>query len=156
MKGRAHGQSILYVIVLMPTLLLILALSVQVAMVQLNLARLRSAVDLAGVGAASAVDASYYAETGRLRLDRPTAALVAREFLARNLKPIDPGGQVASSAEIAIINDVPARDPYSGVALDRPAVCIRARLPVPAGLLRLVGTPAWLTVTVAGDAELRS
>jgi hypothetical protein len=156
LNGGRRGQSVLYVVVLLPVLLLILALSIEVGTIQITNVRLRSAVDLATVSGASVVDPLFYGQTGRLRLDRNGAAVVAREFLARNLLAIDPDRRVATSAEITIVNDVPARDPYTGTLLDRPAVCIHARLPVRAGLLRLVGTSAWVTLTASASAELRA
>ena len=156
MRGARRGQSVLYVLVLMPSLLLVLAWSVEIALLQLASVRLRSAVDLASVGGASVVDAAYYGQTGRLRLDVRPAVAAAREILARNLLAVDPERRTADSADITVLNEVPARDPYSGVLVDRPAVCIRARLPVPAGLLRLIGTPRWVTITATADAELRS
>jgi hypothetical protein len=151
-----RGQSILYVVVLLPTLLLVLVLSVQIALLQMSARRLTSALDLASVGGASAVDTAYYAETGRLRLDSRQAVMAARDQLARNLAGIPFGRPAAMSAEITVLDQVPGRDPYSGVLLDRPAVCIRARLRVDAGLLRLAGAPHWLTLTRSADAELRS
>ena len=156
MKTARRGQSVLYVVVLMPLLLLILAWSVEIALLQVAVVRLRSAVDLASVGGASVGDAAYYGQTARLRLDERPASRAAREILARNLLAIDPERRTAASAEITVLNDVPARDPYSGVLVDRPAVCIRAHLPIPAGLLRLVGAPPWVTITATADAELRA
>jgi hypothetical protein len=155
LKRATSGQSILYVVLLLPVLLLILSISIQIALLQLNALRLRSALDLASVGGASAVDTAYYAQTGRLRLDPGRAAGAARDLLARNLAGVTSGRSTALSAEITVLNEVPARDPYSGVVVDRPAVCIRARLPVAAGLLRLAGAPPWLTLTRSADAELR-
>lgn len=144
----------------MPMLLLILAMAVEIAAVEMTSLRLRSAVDLAGVDAASMVDANYYARTGLLRLDVVRARVVARDFLDRNLRAVRGAGaladQVAADAEIIVINDVPARDPFSGTLLDRPAICIRARLPVSAGLLRMVGAPAVLSVSAESAAELRT
>ena len=156
MKRATRGQSILYVVLLLPALLLILAISIQIALLQLNALRLRSALDLASVGAASVVDTAYYAQTGRLRLDPRRASAAARELLVRNLASVTFGRSTALSAEITVLNEVPARDPYSGIVVDRPAVCIRARLPVAAGLLRLAGAPPWLTLIRSADAELRT
>jgi hypothetical protein len=156
LKRATRGQSILYVVLLLPALLLILAISIQIAFLQVSALRLRSALDLASVGAASVVDTAYYSQTGRLRLDPRRAAAAARELLVRNLASVALGRSTALSAEITVLNDVPARDPYSGVVVDRPAVCIRARLPVAAGLLRLAGAPPWLTLTRSADAELRT
>jgi hypothetical protein len=155
LKGEGRGQSVLYIVLLLPTLLLVLALSLEIALLQVAGIRLRSALDLASVGGAAVVDADYYRQTGRLRLDSRRAALAAREILARNLSDAAAGPDAASSAEITVVNQVPARDPYSGAAIDRPAVCIRARLLVNAGLLRLVGVPAWITLTRSAEAELR-
>src|SRR2546428_9967677 len=109
----------------MPTLILIFALAVDMAALQMEKLRLRYAVDLATVTAATAVDASYYSHTGRLELDPPAATDAAREYLLRNLSGM-PGitapASIAAAAEISIINRTPAIDPYTGGRLDRPAV----------------------------------
>lgn len=156
MKRAQRGQSIVYIVLLLPALLLVLATSIQVALLQASALRLRSALDLASVGGATVVDTDFYARTGRLRLDSRRAATAARDLLARNLAGITFGRSIALSAEITVLNEVPARDPYSGVVVDRPSVCIRARLPVAAGLLRLAGAPPWLILTRTADAELRT
>jgi hypothetical protein len=72
----------------MPTLILIFALAVDMAGLQMQKLRLRYAVDLATVTAATSVDAPYYSRTGRLQLDPSSAAATAREYLDRNLAGI--------------------------------------------------------------------
>ncbi|TMF87791.1 MAG: hypothetical protein E6I07_07005, partial [Chloroflexi bacterium] len=69
----------------MPTLMLVFALAVDIATLQMEKLRLRYAVDLAAVTAASAVDIEYYSRTGRLQLDPDAATATAREYLLRNL-----------------------------------------------------------------------
>ncbi|TMF19727.1 MAG: hypothetical protein E6I31_13360 [Chloroflexi bacterium] len=83
--SRSRGQSVLYAVVLIPTLMLVFALAVDVATLQMQKLRLRYAVDLATVTAAMAIDSEYYSRTGRLQLDPTNAALTAREYLLRNL-----------------------------------------------------------------------
>ena len=155
---RSRGQSILYAVLLMPTLILVLALAVDLASLQMQKLRLRYAVDLATVTAATAVDEPYYSQTGRLRLDPALATATTRDFLLRNLTGM-PGvpepAQVAAAADITVINQTPAADPYTRALLDRPAVCARIRVPYRFFLLGWIGLRV-VDVTVAANAEIRT
>ena len=155
---RTRGQSLLYAVLLMPTLMLILALAVDVAGLQMQQLRLRYAVDLATVAAATVVDTTSYSRTGRLQLDPVAAATTTREYLLRNLAPMSNAEQavaVAASADIAVINQLPTVDPYTGRPLDRPAVCARIREPYRMSLLGWIGLGV-VEVSVAADAEIRA
>lgn len=159
MKLRAtdRGQSILYAVLLMPTLFLIAALAIDLAGLQLERLRMEYALDLATVTAANAVDPISYSRTGILHLDSTRAEIVAREYLLRNLRssPSTPDPeQVAGSAEITVVNTVPARDPYRALLLDRPAVCARIQVPYRFLLLGWIGLHT-TTITVAAGAEIR-
>ncbi len=158
-----RGQSVLYTVLLLPTLILVFALAVDVGSLEMQKLRLRWAVDLATVGAATAVDGAAYARTGRLRLDPEAATAVARGYLYRNLARLGTsvGGEagatmIANEAEVAVINDVPARNPFTGATLDRPAVCARIRVPYRTGLMRGFGLPDHVQLTLAADAELKA
>ena len=155
---RTRGQSVLYAVLLMPTLILVFALAVDMASLQMQKLRLRYAVDLATVTAATAVDDRYYSQTGRLRLDPALATLTTRDFLTRNLTGM-PGiaapAQVASAADITVVNQTPAADPYTRALLDRPAVCARIRVPYRFLLLGWIGLRV-IEVTVAANAEIRT
>lgn len=159
MKPRANrrGQSILYAVLLMPTLFLIAALAIDCARLQLERLRMEYALDLATVTAANAVDPISYSRTGILHLDATRAELVTREYLLRNLRSsmtIPDAEQVAGSAEITIVNTVPARDPYRALLLDRPNVCARIRVPFHFLLLGWIGMHT-TTITISADAEIR-
>jgi len=155
---RSRGQSILYAVLLMPTLILVFALAVDLASLQMQKLRLRYAVDLATVTAATAVDEPYYSQTGRLRLDPAIATSTTRDFLMRNLTGM-PGvpepAQVAAAADVIVVNQTPAADPYTHALLDRPAVCARIRVPYRFLLLGWIGLRV-VDVTVAANAEIRS
>jgi hypothetical protein len=155
---RSRGQSILYAVLLMPTLILVFALAVDLASLQMQKLRLRYAVDLATVTAATAVDEGYYSQTGRLQLDPVIATATTREFLMRNLTGM-PGilapAQVAARADITVVNRTPAADPYTHARLDRPAVCARIRVPYRFALLGLIGMNV-VDLTVTADAEIRT
>lgn len=159
--GRAvkrRGQSVLYAVLLMPTLFLVFALAIDIAGLQLDRLRLGYALDLATVTAATAVDRSGYTQTGQLRLDPTAATAITREYLIRNLRglPDTPRPErIVSAAEIAIVNQVPARDPYSGMLLDRPAICARIRVPHYFNLLGWVGISA-TTISLTATAEIRT
>ncbi|TMB68481.1 MAG: hypothetical protein E6J51_05905 [Chloroflexi bacterium] len=155
---RSRGQSVLYAVLLMPTLILVFALAVDIASLQMQKLRLRYAVDLATVTAATAVDERYYSQTGRLQLDPALATSTTRDFLMRNLTGM-PGipepAQVAAAADITVVNQIPAADPYTRVLLDRPAVCARIRVPYRFFLLGWIGLRV-VDLTVAANAEIRT
>ena len=155
---RTRGQSVLYAVLLMPTLILVFALAIDLASLQMQKLRLRYAVDLAAVTAATAVDEPYYSQTGRLRLDPVLATSTTRDFLMRNLTGI-PGisepAQVAAAADITVVNQTPAADPYTRALLDRPAVCARIRVPYRFFLLGWIGLRV-VDLTVAANAEIRT
>jgi len=156
--NRIRGQSVLYAVLLMPTLMLIFALAIDVAGLQMQTLRLRYAVDLATVAGANVVDRAFYTQTGRLRIDQIGATATTREYLLRNLSGIpdvDNMSAVASSADVAVVNRTPAADPFTGTRLDHPAVCARIRVPYRFSLLVWIGIrQAMLTVTAS--AEIRS
>ena len=155
---RARGQSALYAVLLMPTLILIFALAVDLAGLQMQKLRLRYAVDLATVTAATLVDAPYYSRTGQLRLEPATATATARDYLARNLAGtpgIESPAATAAAAEISVVNRTPAIDPYTGRRLDHPAICARIRVPYRFTLLGWIGLNR-VALTIAADAEIRS
>lgn len=156
-----RAQSTLYVILLMPVLLMVVSLVADVGSLQVETVRLRWADDMALVDAVTEVDANHYAATGELVLD-PASQAVYRAYLVPNLVPLrgQMGGgatpeSVARDAELAVINSVPASNPFNGHRLDRPAVCARIRVPIRTGLLSLAGLSATQTLTVTGDAEIR-
>ena len=153
-----RGQSVLYSVLLMPILILVFALAIDIGGLQMQKLRLHYAVDLATVTAATDVDTSYYQHTGRLLLDAETATTTARNYLLRNLSGLadiqDPAG-VAAAAEITVVNRVPALDPYTGMRLDRPAVCARIRVPHRFDLLGWIGMSS-VDLTVAANAEIRT
>ena len=157
-----RGQSALYAILLMPTLLMVLSLVADIGSLQVDRVRLSWAQDMALVDAVTEADPAYYAETGKLRVDAE-AANVYRQYLALNLEPMR--GQmaagatpdsVAAAADVVIVNFTPAANPYSGHPLNRPAICARLRMPLRTGLLAMAGFNPLQTLTVVGDAEIKA
>jgi uncharacterized membrane protein len=146
----------------MPVLLLVMSLVVDVGSLQVERVRLRSAQDTALVDAVTEVDAANYAATGRLQIDG-RAVDVFRAYLAANLTSmrallVDAGASpeaVAATAEVVILNQVPATDPFTGVTVDRPAICSRLHAPLRTGLLHLAGLSQVQTLTVSGDAQMK-
>ena len=158
---RPSGQAMLATILTVPTLLLALVLVVQLGLIMAERQRLQAALDLAALAGTAMVDGSQYGSSGQVALDPLRATRDARATLERNLalgssSEVAGAAQVAASAEIWVVNDVPARDPFSGLLLDRPAIAIRVREPFQAGLLRLAGLTPRLMLTVTSDAELRA
>jgi len=157
-RARCRGSAVLYAVVLSPVLMLGLALAVQLGALQLERQRVRSAVDEAAVTAAAAAAVSG-ASAG---VDRARAAALLRGALATALRPLEGelGGAgadvVAAGAEVAVLDEVPAPDPFAtGAVVRRPAIEARVRVPLRTGLLRVAALPPTLTVTVVTGAELR-
>lgn len=145
----------------MPILLLMLALVADVGSLQVEKVRLRWAQDMALVDAVTEIDPAHYAATGQLQVDS-TAVDVYRAYLVANLAPMRgllAGGatpeSIARQAEIAVVNSVPAENPFTGRALDRPAICARMRVPLMSGLLHLAGLSNEQTLTIEGEAEIK-
>lgn len=153
-----RGQSVLYAVLCFPVLLLIFAFAIDLGLLQLDNLRLRYALSLSTVTAATNVDQAFYTATGRLRLDPAVATSAARRSLYQNLtglpEPID-ASTLAANAEIRIINQVPALDPFSGSILDRPAICARIRVPHRFTMLGWIGL-SQVETTITADAEIRT
>jgi hypothetical protein len=71
------------------------------------------------------------------------------------MRGIDAPAQGAAAADITIINQTPAADPYTHARLDRPAVCARIRVPYRFFLLGWIGLHV-IDMTVAANAEIRT
>ena len=156
---RRRGQSILYVILLMPAMLIILSLTVDIGQLQFQRLRLRTALDLATLSGAASVDRTYYANTGRLRFDPGVALLTTRAYLQRNL--VESLGEqqatyVADAAEISIVNVTPASDPFTGMRLDRPSIAARIRAPYRLSLIGFLGGFGSGSISLASNAQIRS
>ncbi len=162
LRRRSGGQSVVYAVLLLPVLMLILAIVTDIGALQMQKVRLRSALDMAAVDAAQEIDAEHYARTGTLQLDTVRAEAAARRFLVYNLEPLQHqlGGRdvvetVAREADIAIVNEVPARNPFTRVTLERPGVAARMQVPIKTGLLHLIAIRDTVTLTIAVDAEIK-
>jgi uncharacterized membrane protein len=158
LKSR-RGQSILYVILLMPAVLIILSLTVDVGQLQFQRLRLRHALDLATLSGAASVDQTYYARTGQLRLDPEVAMTMTRNYLQRNL--VESLGErqaayIADTAELAVVNVTPASDPFTGIRLDRPSVSARIRVPFRLSLIGFLGGLGRGSMNLTGSAQIRS
>lgn len=155
---RQRGSAVLLAVLLGPVLLVGLALAVQLGALQLERQRVRAAVDEATVGAA-AVAVTAGAGAG---VDHERAATLLREALVTALRPLEGeldgggAGAVAAGADIAVVDDVPAPDPFiPGAVVLRPSIETRVRVPLRTGLLRIAAAPSRLTVTVVSGAGLR-
>jgi uncharacterized membrane protein len=145
----------------MPLLLMVLSLVADVGSLQVERVRLRWADDMALVDAVTEVDAAHYAATGEVRLD-VAAESVYRRYLLPNLEAMRgvmadgaTPESVATAADVAVVNTIPATNPFNGHRPDRPAVCARIRVPFKTSLLGLAGLRSAQTLTVVGDAEVR-
>lgn len=159
--GRAtqRGSAVLYAVVLSPVLLVSLALAVQLGALELQRERVRSAVDEAAVVAATR--AASTSQTG-IGLDGANATSMMRTALIDNLSGFQDqfagvtATQIAEGAEIYVIVNVPAADPFDASRiLVRPTLEARVRVPVATGLLTLANVPTTLTLTLTTSADLR-
>lgn len=160
MRGRAgeRGSSVLYVVVLSPVLLLSLALATEAGGLQMQKERLRSALDQSAVVAAAAASRAGSGVT----IDNARAVAVMREVLAANLAPLATtfahasAAGVARSADVAVVTNVPAPDPFDSAATIRhPSIAVRVRVPLHTGLFVAAGLPATVTLTLTASAALR-
>lgn len=154
---RQRAQSVLYAVLLMPLLLMVLALAIDIGELQLEKLRLHYALDLATLSGTGGVDTASYSRTGRLTLDPGLATELTSEYLRQNLSRLadtpDPAA-ILAGGEIRVVNQVPAQDPFSGAALNHPAVCARIHFRHRFALLGLAGLDS-VDVTVSADSEIK-
>jgi hypothetical protein len=149
---------VLYVVILSPILLLSIALASEVGGLEMQKQRVRSAVDQSVVVAASAAS-----RAGRIaQLDTARAAAVLRDVLIANLTPLASAfagatpQSMARDADVAVITDTPAPDPFGRAAVIRqPSLEVRMRVPLHTGLFAVAGLPSTVTVTLVAAAALR-
>jgi len=161
-RSGKRGQSMLYAVLLLPTLMLSFGMAIDIGMLQMQQLRLRWAVDMATVDAATAVDAASYTRTGQIQLDPALAPAIARQYLYLNLTRLGSsvGGDlgadaIARSADIIVINQVPAIDPFSGGLLDRPAISARIHAPYRMNLLPWIVGMGASQLTISSNAEVK-
>jgi hypothetical protein len=157
-RFRQRGSSVLYVVGLSPVLLLSLALATEAGGLQMQKERVRSALDQSTVVAAAA--ASHAG--GSVSIDRSRATVVMRDVLAANLAPLAAAfagasaHSIARDADVAVITDAPAPDPFDSAAVVRhPSIAVRVRVPLHTGLFVAAGLPTTVTVTLTSSAALR-
>jgi len=157
-RTRQRGSSVLYVVVLSPVLLLSLALATEVGGLQMEKERVRSALDQSTVVAAAAASRAG----DGVGIDTVRAIAVARDVLAANLAPLSPAFAgssatgIARAADIAVITDVPAPNPFdSRDVIRHPSIAVRVRVPLHTGLFAAAGLPTVEQVTLTSTAALR-
>ena len=155
-SGGVSGMTL----ALLSLTLLVAALVIDIGAIRVQRLRFVDALEQAAVVAAGHIDAGHLAATGKVRL-ADTAAAVAREYLRRNLQPLDrqiagsTAAAVAGAAEIAVTNPG-GIDPIRNRTAAAPTVSIRAEVPVRTGLLRLAGLHNPQALRVAASAMTRS
>jgi Flp pilus assembly protein TadG len=149
---------VLYVVVLSPVLLLSMALATEVGGLQMQKERIRTALDQSTVVAAAAAARAG----GGVAIERARAVSVMREVLAENLAPLSSAFDgtsapaIARDADVAVVTDVPAPDPFDSSAVVRhPSIEVRVRVPLHTGLFAAAGLPSVETVTLLSTAALR-
>ncbi len=160
---RAHadeaGLAVLYVAILIPTFVLLLAFVVELGALRVTRARLVAAADLAATTAVGEQDLAALAADGRYHL-APSATAVARDMLARELAPlrdrlakVSPDA-LAASADVALLEPgaVDARTRRTHVAA---AVRIAFDAPVRTPLFLLASFRDATTVRILVSASAR-
>ncbi len=157
-RVQQRGSSVLYVVVLSPVLLLSMALATEVGALQLQKERIRTALDQSAVVAAAAAARAG----GGVDIDGVRAVAVMREVLGQNLAPLasafdgTSASAVARDADVAVVTDTPAPDPFDASAVLRhPSIAVRIRVPLHTGIFVAAGLPSTETVTLASSAALR-
>lgn len=157
-RRRSRGSAVLYVVLLAPVLLLVLAMVVDIGGVQLQKERLRSALDEAvvtGSAAAAAGGVAARLDTAAAERSVRTAIFLNLEPLAGELNGVTPE-DVAQSARVAVVTDVPASDPFDpSTQLTEPTVAVQIAAPVSTGLLAVAGMPSTQVLTLSASAQLR-
>lgn len=146
------GSASLLTVLLLPLIVLVLSAVVDLGLLRLGAARVRSAADLAAVIAVNDQDEPA---VGALRL-AGDAESVARHYLAANLATTAPllaasAASIATAADIAVF-PTGGVDPIDGARYDRPTVRIRAAVPLRTGGLRAVLGPNVLVHAIAAAA----
>lgn len=147
-----QGSASLLTVLLLPLLLLVAGAVIDLGALRQGAARARAAADLAALVAVNDQDDAALAELGELRL-AADAELVARDYLARNLAPIEANLgsmalDIAAAADVAVFPDGGV-DPRDGRTYESPTVRVRAAVPLRVGVLGLVIGP---TVVVRAHA----
>jgi hypothetical protein len=133
--------------------MLVFALAVEMSILEMERIQLRYAVDLAAIAAATSVDNAAYTRSGRLQLDPAVAASTAHDYLGRNLVRL--ANLSRPAADVIVINQVPARDPFSGQRLERPSVATRIHVVHRFNLVAWIGIKS-VELTIASTAQIRT
>jgi Flp pilus assembly protein TadG len=154
------GLALLYTVLLLPTVLILVALVLEVGALRVHRARLQSAADIAASAAVTEQDRTALAADGRYRI-APEGVDVARAMLIAGIEPLSgalaPGTTaeaVARSAEIAILESG-SRDAATNRLHHTPTIRIRFRAPVRTPLLLLASLRDTTTVTIVAAASAR-
>ncbi len=146
-----RGLAVLYVALLIPTFLLLLAFVIELGVLRATRARLVAAADLAASVAVGEQDSVALARDGRYHL-AASASAVARDMLARELAPLAARLADATPEGIAAAADVVALE--AGTADPRtqrsyPAATVRVAFDVP------VRTPLFVLASLRDATTLR-
>jgi hypothetical protein len=159
MKRRLQrGSSVLYAIILSPTLMLMLGLVINVGALQLEKDRILSAAQVALVSAIDLASSGGATE----QIDQNALQQQIRTGLAANLSPLQGiivgsnPANLAAGADVVVVTTVPAIDPWNANnLLVRPTAEIHLAVPVKTGLLALAGLPNVANLSITASADLR-
>ncbi len=157
--GDESGAVSAMALSLLSLLLLMGALVIDISAIRAQRLRFGDVLEQAAVVASGHIDAGRLASTGEIRLP-DSAMAVAREYLQRNLQPLDrqiagsSAAAVAAAAEVAVTQPG-GTDPIHDRAVTAPTVSIRAEIPVRTGLLRLAGLPGTYALRLSASAATR-
>ncbi len=154
-----QGLALLYVALLIPTFLLLLAFVIELGALRVTRARLTAAADLAATVAVGEQDLAALARDGRYHL-AGSATAVARDMLARELAPLADRLANATPDAIAASADVVAlepgtADPRTGRAYPAPTMRVAFDAPVRAPLFVLAALRDATTLRILASASAR-
>ena len=159
-RSGERGQVAVYVVLLFPMLMLVLALVLAVGTIEGLRTRLRAQLDMAALTATQALDPEALAAGQPPRLQVAEAERLAREYLALNLGAsgdvlVASPSEIASAAQVVISNE-PGTDPITGATNTAPTVSIEISAPARIPLLGLAGLAPVVTLTIDGSAAART
>ncbi len=159
MRNEEGGSAAVFVVVMLPLLITVIAGIVQLGALRVIAARVSSAADLATLAAVDDQDETELLRTGTLRLPAD-AADTARRFFALDLDQIAAyldrtPAAIAAQADVAAFATGPAFDTATGMTYDRPTVRLAAAVPVRTPAFGALLLPAVTVVNVRSASSPR-
>lgn len=153
-----RGSVALATIGFLPIAIVLLTAVLELGLLRVTTARVRSAADLAALVAVNDQDESELRSTGRLRLGADAEA-VARDYLAANLLPLSTSlgssaQSIADGASVVVLS-VAGVDSATGLSYNHPTIRISASVPIRTPLFGALRLSPVTTVQVLATSSAR-